>query len=577
MAFGQYLGYIWGGVTGIVGGVIGFIYGGPAGAAYGFSIGYSLGSLWGGFIGETFWPEKTDLNFAPPPDPCENRVQISTWGAPIPIQYGSGRMAGNIIYMSDIVETIDRSRHRQDGVRYYEMVKTYTATFAIAFFDGTVQPEGIARIWMNNKVIADFRDPGLYHGGYEGLQSVNLETTIARSLVYFTIYYGSEYQSCDPSLEGLMTASEEPWSDSWGDSWGSCWGTVSPFSTSPAYRGVCYIVFKDFPVGEFSGVPTIEIETGAISHGVWVQRFPLPDNENYIYMSADDDISVIIAIKDAGGSNSLYISTDYGLNWALVGSTKNWRRLYCNRDGTRILAGTYTERLYLSSDYGSSWDELQPAGAVDKSWYCISMNPSGSVILAGHSPDFPGGRFYLSSNYGASFTEVRPLGDANAQWFRCACDDDGSVLVAAAVSKPIYISTDFGATWIATSIGGSGIIPGGVACNADGSVIYIALGDSGRVYRSTDYGVSWQQKNPSGAVDRYWRGGMSCDETGNHVAIAESAGPLYYSTDMGESWDSSNPGTQASPFWNSIKMSADGNNIAIGSYYVNGGIYIIRN
>ena len=143
------------GVVGaIIGGVIGSYFPG-VGTVAGATWGFSIGSMIGGIAGQVFWPEKADINTPPPPQPHETRLQFSSWGMAIPIQYGSGRMAGNIIYMSDITETIERSRHRQDGVRYYEMEKTYTATFAIAFCEGPV--EGIARIWMNNKVFVDYR------------------------------------------------------------------------------------------------------------------------------------------------------------------------------------------------------------------------------------------------------------------------------------------------------------------------------------------------------------------------------------------------------------------------------------
>jgi len=241
MAFGQYLGFICGVIGAIIGGVLGGIgtygFGAPAGATWGFAIGSAIG----GIAGQVFWPERADINTPPPPQPHETRLQFSSWGMAIPIQYGSGRMAGNIIYMSDIVETIERSKHRQDGVRYYEMVKTYTATFAIAFCE---EVEAILRIWVNNKVFADYRDPSspYYPTGDAGLAAGNLITSIARQTAYFTIYYGTEVQSSDPAISALLTAAE-----------------------TPAYRGMCYIVFIDFPIGEFSGVPHIEIEAGPAS------------------------------------------------------------------------------------------------------------------------------------------------------------------------------------------------------------------------------------------------------------------------------------------------------------------------
>ena len=224
----------------IIGGVIGSMIYPGAGTMAGIAIGGALG----GIAGSVLFPDKVDINHPPPPAPHENRVQISTYGAPIPIQYGSGRLAGNIIYMQDVVETITRSRHRQDGVRYYEMVKTYTSTFAIAFCEGPV--EGIARIWVNGKIFADYRNPTgeYYPAGSEELASSNLETSIARSLTYYRIHRGQDDQTADPSIAALIGAAE-----------------------TPAYRGLCYIVFIDFPVGEYSGVPTIEVEIGPYEIG----------------------------------------------------------------------------------------------------------------------------------------------------------------------------------------------------------------------------------------------------------------------------------------------------------------------
>jgi hypothetical protein len=233
----QYFGYIWGGVCGVVGGVVGFVYGGPAGASVGWSVGYSVGNIWGTFMGQTFFPDKPHIYFPPPIRPMENRVQTSTWGTAIPLQFGCGRMAGNVIYMSDIVETPLTENHRQDGVRYYIKTLLYTCTIAVAFCEPV---ESIARIWLNRKVFADYRNPlsPLYPAGDNELAFVNWETSIARSEIYFSIHFGSESQAHDASLAAILGAAD-----------------------TPAYRGVTYIVFRDFPIGEFQGLPTVEIDT----------------------------------------------------------------------------------------------------------------------------------------------------------------------------------------------------------------------------------------------------------------------------------------------------------------------------
>ena len=239
MAFGQYSGGIGAIAGGIIGGIIGYYVPG-VGAYQGAMLGASVGGMAGGVAGTVFWPEKIDISHPLPPKPHENRVQVSTYGNPIPIIYESGRVAGNIIYMSDVVETIERSKHRQDGVRYYEMVKTYTATFAISFSEGPVV--GLARIWINGKIFADYRDPTgpYYPTGDVGLASANLDTSVARAAAFYSVYLGTEAQAADSALSTLLTAAE-----------------------TPTYRGIFYIVFRDFPVGEFSGIPTIEIETDA--------------------------------------------------------------------------------------------------------------------------------------------------------------------------------------------------------------------------------------------------------------------------------------------------------------------------
>jgi len=64
-----------------------------------------------------------------------------------------------------------------------------------------------------------------------------LDTSIARAAAFYSVYLGTEAQIADTALSALLTAAE-----------------------TPTYRGIFYIVFRDFPVGEFSGVPTIEVE-----------------------------------------------------------------------------------------------------------------------------------------------------------------------------------------------------------------------------------------------------------------------------------------------------------------------------
>jgi hypothetical protein len=235
MPLGQYSGTFGMFAGGIIGGIIGYFT--PLGAYQGAMLGASIGGMAGGIAGQVFWPIKQDILHPQPPKPGENRVQISTFGAPLPIVYDDEKIAGNIIYMSDFAVKIDRSRHRQDGVRYYEMTKTYSATFAISFCEGPIK--ALARLWVNGKIFVDFRDPASPHypTGGSDYASGNLDTSIARSAVFFSIHFGNPDQTADATMSGILGAAE-----------------------TPSYRGVFYITFINFPVGEFGGIPTIHAE-----------------------------------------------------------------------------------------------------------------------------------------------------------------------------------------------------------------------------------------------------------------------------------------------------------------------------
>ncbi len=233
---------------GSLGSLAGMVLGGVVGSLLypgaGTWLGIALGGALGGIAGMALFPEQQRSNRIPPPQPRENRQQISTYGAAVPIVYGAARLAGNIIYMSEVRETLSVYKYRVNGQRVRDYTRLYTATFAVAFCEGEIP--GIARIWINGKVFADYRTPNSpqYPVGDWSLAYVNWQTSLARSQVYFSVHFGSRLQGPDASIAAILGAGE-----------------------TPAYRGVCYIVFRDFPVGEFGGVPQVEIEIDDIPYG----------------------------------------------------------------------------------------------------------------------------------------------------------------------------------------------------------------------------------------------------------------------------------------------------------------------
>ena len=315
----------------VVGGAVGSIVPG-VGTAVGMSLGAMVGGAIGGYVGNTLFPDTIDLNLPPPPKPYESRVQVSTYGNPIPIVYESARLAGNVIYMQPVRETVVRSKHRQDGVRYYEYTKTYASTFAIAFCEGPV--EGVSRIWVNGEVFADYRDPAgeFYPAGSVALASANLSTTVARAAVYFSIYTGTQTQTADAELSAILGATE-----------------------TPSYRGICYIVFRNFPVGEFRGIPQIEVEIGQqMSASVCSEYFEYadglldsslficPDTPGWIGDAPviyDNRLKMYVGVVDQVANRFLIANYqfsgefDYYTEFEIFGSDYTYHSLYAAPDG----------------------------------------------------------------------------------------------------------------------------------------------------------------------------------------------------------------------------------------------------
>uniref|UniRef100_A0A1A9VK31 GTA TIM-barrel-like domain-containing protein n=1 Tax=Glossina austeni TaxID=7395 RepID=A0A1A9VK31_GLOAU len=140
------------------------------------------------------------------------QVQTSTYGRTIPIIYGTARVAGNIIWSQPIKEEAITTKSKIG--RGMNVTYNYYATLAIAICKGKV--EKLNRIWADT-------------------------TSLSFDEIDYTFYSGREDQNPDPfisSIEGEKNV--------------------------PAYRGISYIVIKNFPLADYNNrVPvfTFEVQT----------------------------------------------------------------------------------------------------------------------------------------------------------------------------------------------------------------------------------------------------------------------------------------------------------------------------
>lgn len=190
--------------------VAGQFVGGAVGGPIGATIGRALGALAGSAVDQAIFSEPEA-----PRQLADLRLQGSSEGGPIPRVYGWGRLAGNIIWATQLELSDEASSGGKgfggDGQGNGTDGPVYLANFAVGLCEGHVHR--IGRIWADGRVL----DPSHY--------------TIRT-------YFGDEDQSAD----ALITAKQGA-------------------NKTPTYRGLCYLVFEALPLGEFGNrIPNITVE-----------------------------------------------------------------------------------------------------------------------------------------------------------------------------------------------------------------------------------------------------------------------------------------------------------------------------
>lgn len=183
----------------------------------GFQIGVTLGSLLFPPSGPKLERGRVD----------EIRIQGAQQGSPIPIIYGRNRTAGTIIWATGLIEssaTVSAGGKGGGGPTSTEY--SYSSSLAVLVCEGPLTK--IRRIWANETVIYDWR--------------VGVSPDYANYIdpAKLRIYLGTQTLP-DAAIEADKGV-----------------GNV------PAFKGMAYVVFDEFPLGEFgNSVPnfTFEVES----------------------------------------------------------------------------------------------------------------------------------------------------------------------------------------------------------------------------------------------------------------------------------------------------------------------------
>lgn len=241
----------------------------------GGAIGGPIGAMLGGLIGQSV---DRELLFKPKgregPRLTELKVQTSSYGTPIPKLFGTLRVAGSVIWATDLIE----HRHREGGKgRPTTTSYSYTASFAVALSARPVLSVG--RIWADGKLLRGAAGDWKARTG-------------------FRLHLGGEEQVPDAliaSAEGIALA--------------------------PAHRGIAYAVFEDLELADFGNrIPSLTFEVvadaGPVAGGAIVET--LSDGR----VGGGEAVTLLDGFSAYGGSQRAVIEplAEAAGAWPLMGS-----------------------------------------------------------------------------------------------------------------------------------------------------------------------------------------------------------------------------------------------------------------
>jgi hypothetical protein len=203
---------------------IGSIVGGPIGGAIGAVIGQTVDQRILAPKGRR-GPRLGDLS-----------VQTSSYGSAIPKLFGTMRVAGTVIWATDLTEAKQSGGGGKGQPR--TTAYSYSASFAVALSGRPIR--AVHRIWADGKLLR----------GQAGDW---------KSQTGFRLHLGSNDQQIDPliaSAEGI--------------------------AATPAYRGTAYAVFEDLQLADFGNrIPSltfeVEADEGPVSVGTIIETLSLGD------------------------------------------------------------------------------------------------------------------------------------------------------------------------------------------------------------------------------------------------------------------------------------------------------------
>lgn len=144
------------------------------------------------------------------------------------------------------------------------------------------------------------------------------------------------------------------------------------------------------------------------------------------------------------------------------------------------------------------------------------------------------------------------------QWNQFGSSADGQFVVAISMRNGIYVSQDYGRTWMHRGQIELCMWPcrhGAVAVSSDGRQMVVVSGSKDHIHRSEDYGSTWLELSAETSTFR-----AAAAAKDGQMLFVGTAGSIWKSSDSGGTWIELS-GTSGLSWWG-LTTSADGSKVA---------------
>lgn len=263
----------------------------------------------------------------------------------------------------------------------------------------------------------------------------------------------------------------------------------------------------------------------------------------------------------------IYTTTNNGLNWMATNSNVTSTKVYAiSSTGSTLFAGTDGNAVFSTSDNGNNWLWLN-SGFISSNPYIGAIYNFNNILFVGlkttsgiyystnNGVNWVSSNSYVSawafnsiSNYlfasgssvirstnnGQSWTTIRNGLPSNFV-IATSLTASANTLFCGIYEYGIYVSTNFGTSWIAAS---SGLTNYNISAMTTNNSFIFACTDTSGVFRSTNAGTSWHPAN-NGLTDLRTN---TIYSYGNYLFVGTTSGGIYSSGDAGNSWMAINTG-----------------------------------